>query len=137
MGTTSKMMLNKYRRPVINIINDLELGLMALGDRKIVGMQRLASDPIGTVTLTLNGVKPGSEVHIIDYAASIISSVESTVGDPSFPLSVYQAGNVRNTIRILVVSLSYEVLDLSFTLTNVNASIPVFQRVDRNYRNPP
>ncbi|MEJ7805650.1 MAG: hypothetical protein WKG03_06980 [Telluria sp.] len=41
-----------------------------------------------------------------------------------------------NNVRILIINLAYEVVDLTIELGTTNTTVPVFQRIDRNYRNP-
>lgn len=98
--------------------------------------QSLPSDAVGTVTLSLSGIKPGSEVKIFNADAALIGDTESVSGVPSFVLSRFAPGSRLNTVRILIINLAYEVVDLTIELGTTNTTVPVFQRIDRNYRNP-
>lgn len=98
--------------------------------------QRLPTDAVGTVKLGISGVKPGSEVHIISADRTLLASNESVGGSVSFTLNRYAAGSANNSIRIVIVHTQYENLDISYELSATDSTIPVFQRIDRNYRNP-
>lgn len=98
--------------------------------------QRLASEPLGGVVLTFSGIKAGSELWIMDQNRNVLGGMNSTGLNPSVTLNYYAAGSANNNVRILIIALGYEVLDLSYTLQGVNSTIPVFQRIDRTYNNP-
>lgn len=98
--------------------------------------QSLATDAVGTVNVSFSGVKAGSEIKLFDQVGELLAGVESAAGTPAFVLSRFSDGSPNNDVRVLIISLSYEVLDFVITLTSANTNIPVFQRKDRNYRNP-
>lgn len=102
----------------------------------VLAYQRLPSEPIGSIYLTLTGIKNGSEVHIFNASGDAIADSESTSGDVVFQMNVYSAGNANNTVRIFVASLGYENIDIRYTLPTQNVSVPFFQRIDRTYKNP-
>lgn len=100
-----------------------------------VGSLPLPTDPVGSITVTLSGVKPGSEIKLIDKDKNVLGGTESLDGVAAFNVNYYAPGSPNNVIRILIISLGYEVIDLAYTLPNTSITIPVFQRIDRNYRN--
>lgn len=102
----------------------------------IYSNQSLPTDPVGNVVISFNGVKDGSEIKIFDIDKTLLNGTDSTSGIPSYILPRYAPGSAYNTVRILIINLGYEVIDLTYVLPTVNSTIPVFQRIDRNYRNP-
>lgn len=102
-----------------------------------IGVQRLPSEPVGNVTLTFPNIKPGSELHIFStVSGDEIAGIESVVASQAVTLPLYGSGNAYNVVRVFIASLAYENLDFAYTLAT-SASIPTFQRIDRNYSNPP
>ena len=98
--------------------------------------ERLATDSIGTAQIVLTGVRLGSEAHIIAKDSTVLASADATGNALLFSIPRYSAGSPNNTVRVIVASLGYEMLDFDYTVTSESASIPVFQRVDRTYKNP-
>ena len=98
--------------------------------------QRLATDAVGTSKIAISGIKPGSEIHLISATSEVIASNESASGLAQFEVPRYSAGSAGNTIRVFIIALGFEVIDFPYTLTPSEVSIPIFQRVDRSYRNP-
>ena len=91
-------------------------------------------------TLTLTGLIPGSEVRIY-----LTGSVTGSMGDEvagiessgtTFSYSYIYGGDLY--VDVVVVNVDYEYLRVENVLvTNANSSIPIQQRLDRNYYNPP
>lgn len=98
--------------------------------------QSLPTDPIATVALSFSGVNTGSEIKIFDKDKVLLDGTETSGTTPAFTLQRYAPGSAYNTVRILIIALGYEVIDFNFVLPTTNTTIPVFQRIDRNYRNP-
>jgi len=98
--------------------------------------ERAPTDAIGTIRLSLTGVKDGSEVAVFGPGGQVLGNIEHASGIPSFVLPRYAAGSPNNVVRIMVLALQYEVVDFDYTLAGTEATIPVFQRLDRSYRNP-
>lgn len=102
------------------------------GDAPTVRNGSGASTTINSlVTLTFAGVRAGSEIHIFDGAGALLVGVENA--EPNQQISIQATGV---TVRIFIASLGFENIDLQFYVPNMDTSIPVFQRIDRNYRNP-
>lgn len=111
-------------------------GRMNVSHFHILERQLLPTDPQGTITLTLSGIKPGSEVAIFGAGGVPLANVPSSDATASFVLQRYSAGSPNNNVRIMVLSLNYEVFDFDYVLGAKDITIPVFQRIDRSYRNP-
>ena len=86
---------------------------------------------VSGVTLTFSGIKVGSEIHIFDENSVLLASVESAISNQTISLQVTGV-----QVRIFIASLGYENIDLPYTVPGSDVTIPVFQRIDRNYRNP-
>jgi len=85
-------------------------------------------------SITLTGLIAGTEVRIYTSGSQAeVAGVESS--GVSFSYSYVYSADINIYIQIL--SLAYENIRLeNLTLTNSNLSIPVQQRIDRNYLNP-
>lgn len=85
-----------------------------------------------SISLTLTGIVDGSEVRI--YSAGTITElfgVESKTTDPVFSYSTPES------VDIVVHSLAYQYFRInSFPLASSDASLPIAQIIDRNYKNP-
>ncbi len=98
--------------------------------------QPLPTDPVGTVSVSFSGVKVGSEIKLFNADKALLDGTESSGVLPAFTMQRYAPGSQYNNVRILIMNLGYEVIDIPYELPSVNTTIPVFQRIDRNYRNP-
>jgi len=120
-----------------SVIPPVKRGEFANRSGRAVMLQRLPTDAVATTMLTITGVKAGSEVHIADPSRNLLFSDEAATGAPIRALlQRYAAGSPNNLVRILIVNLQYETMDITYELESATASLPVFQRIDRNYRNP-
>ena len=117
-------------------LNDEKRGAQASNVFGYQSRQSLPTDPVSTVDISFSGVKNGSEIKIFSYEKTLLSGTESSNGIPIYTLSRYAPGSLFNTVRILIMNLGYEVIDLTYDIPITNSTIPVFQRIDRNYRNP-
>ena len=100
------------------------------------GVCRLPTDPIGSCTATLSGVHLGCEVRIRDKDANELAGTESCSENPSFTWPVYSTGSAYNTVRIIVISTSYELIDLLYTSSVGSFSIPIEMREDPWFKDP-
>lgn len=132
----SVRMISDNRRPYLYITAGDVPGLIDVSPWNIVGRMRLSTEALDVIDVTLSGVKVGSEIHIFDYLLSEIVGTESATDPHTFQLSRYSEGNPLNNVRILIASLGYENIDLSYTVPTSDATIPIVQRIDRNYKNP-
>lgn len=111
-------------------------GIRPLFSRSVMGRMRLSTEAIGAINLSFTGVKSGSEIYIFDNTLTALAGVESASDPQTFSVPIYALGNALNSVRILIASLGYENIDLAFTLPQADATIPIQQRIDRNYKNP-
>jgi len=100
------------------------------------GLYPFASDPVGIIALRFSGIKAGSELHLFLPDGTLHASVESVTANQEITVNRFASGNPNNNVRVLIVSLGYENLDFQYDLPTANSIVPVFQRIDRNYRNP-
>lgn len=107
-----------------------------MGVGLMYGVQRLPDEPIGSIFLTLTGIKSGSEASVFNQNGDLLATNELTSGDVVFQLPVYASGSANNNVRIFISSLQYENIDIQFSLRRENSTIPFFQRIDRTYKNP-
>ena len=91
------------------------------------------TDSNGTTTittLTLTGLQPNSEVRVFNAGTTTeIAGVENS--GTSFTANISSA-----SVDIVVHSLGFEYQKISGADTSSNLTLPIQQRVDRNYSNP-
>jgi hypothetical protein len=89
-----------------------------------------------TVTLTLTGIKSGSEVRILSSGTATDLAGEETNTTGSFQYSyTYSAGTFIDIVIHHVTDYKYFRID-AYELQSSNASIPISQIPERNYSNP-
>lgn len=137
----------------VTVQSSTDIGHTPFGPRLSAGLLRLPADPIGIAPLVLTGLKAGSTVHVFSGAGVTSNEVASSEaatgtlkpaaatsisldGRMEFRVPVYQPGSALNDLRILVMNLAYEIIDINQTISSAGLIIPLFQRIDRNYRNP-
>jgi hypothetical protein len=81
-----------------------------------------------TRTLTLNGIKPLSEVRIYDSAMTELAGVEETDEQPFSYTYEYVAGTV---VTIVVFNINYKAVRFEYTLPDVDSVLPIQQSLDR------
>ena len=84
-------------------------------------------------TLTLNGIKSGSEIRL--YKESDMSEL---AGVESFSNTVFEYTYLYSLdvpVVLVIFALGYTPVYLNLTLQNQNSSIPIQQLIDRNYLN--
>lgn len=131
IGMTTPFMLRTEQVPAADRRGAINNGYFTPYSR-----QSLPTDAVGTVKVTITGVKAGTEVKVIDQSLNVVAGTDSSSGDPQLVLSVYAPGSPNNVVRILVIALGYEVIDFNYILPTTDSTIPVFQRIDRTYKNP-
>lgn len=81
-------------------------------------------------TLTLTGLQPDSEVRVFDAGTTTeLAGVENSG-------TTFTANISASSVDIVVHSLGYEYQKIEGADTSSNLTLPIQQRVDRNYRNP-
>ena len=102
----------------------------------VAGFQRLPTDPVGSAVLTLTGLQPGSDIVVllagtetellnVDAHAGVSYgwSSDRFVAPTTVDIGVFKTGFVPFYIR-------------GYTLASTDATLPIAQVADRNYRNP-
>ena len=92
-----------------------------------------ATDSVGTTTvtvLTLTGLQANSEVRVFNAGTTTeIAGVENSG-------TSFSANISANSVDIVVHSLGFEYQKIPGADTTSNLTLPIQQRVDRNYSNP-
>ena len=92
-----------------------------------------ATDSVGTTTVTvlnLTGLQANSEVRVFNAGtATEIAGVENS--GTSFTANIS-----ANSVDIVIHSLGFEYQKISGADTTSNLTLPIQQRIDRNYSNP-
>lgn len=101
-----------------------------------VGNVRLPTDPIGSTTVTFDGVNAGSEIRVQLPDLSEAAGVETCDDNHVLTWSVYASGSANNTVRIVIVHPDYKIKEFSYTSRVGAQSIPVQQEPDKWYSNP-
>jgi hypothetical protein len=93
---------------------------------------------IGKADLTLTGLQPNSEVRVYEGSTELLgveNSGTSFTGEYSVPYSAGEFSDINATI--IIHSLGYVPIRLEgVALGSEGATIPIQQRLDRNYNNP-
>ena len=93
---------------------------------------------IGKADLTLTGLQPNSEVRVYEGSTELLgveNSGTSFTGEYSVPYSAGEFSYINATI--IIHSLGYVPIRLEgVALGSEGATIPIQQRLDRNYNNP-
>ena len=95
---------------------------------------------VAAVNITVSGLRDNTEVRVYaadspgsDELAGVENATDGTVDNRSFTFSL-QGGTA---IDIQIVNLIYEIVRIeNYIVPAVDASIPIQQRIDRNYFNP-
>ena len=92
-----------------------------------------STDSVGTTTvstLTLTGLQSNSEVRVFNAGTTTeLAGVENSG-------TTFTANISASSVDIVVHSLGYEYQKIEGADTSSNLTLPIQQRVDRNYRNP-
>ena len=81
-------------------------------------------------TLTLTGLQTNSEVRVFDAGTTTeLAGVENSG-------TSFSANIAASSVDIVIHSLGYEYQKIEGADTSSNLTLPIQQRVDRNYRNP-
>ena len=101
-----------------------------------LGVFRLPSDPIGTTTVTFDGVHAGSEIRVQLPDGSEAAGVETCDDNHALTWSVYATGSSNNTMRIVIVHTASKLKEFTYTSRIGAQSIPDQQEPDKWYSNP-
>jgi len=85
---------------------------------------------VSSTTLTLTGLQSNTEVRVYDAGTTTeLAGVENSG-------TTFSANISASSVDIVVHSLGYEYQKIEGADTTTNLTLPIQQRVDRNYRNP-
>lgn len=98
--------------------------------------QSLPTDPVGTTTVTFDGVNAGSEIRIYLPDGTEVAGVETCEANHILTWSVYAPGSPNNTVRIVIVHLDYKIKEFIYVSRIGAQSIPVQQEPDKWRSNP-
>lgn len=110
--------------------NTVHLGIVALG------VARFSTDPIGTTTVTFDGVVAGSEIRVYDPDLNELAGVESCTANHVLTWPVYAAVSQNNNVQIKIINTAYRIKDFPYTSKVGNQSIPVQMEPDKWFSNP-
>lgn len=106
------------------------MGLMAWS------VNRFPTDPVGTTTVTFDGVVAGSEIRVYLPDTTEVSGIESCAAAQALTWSVYAPGSANNTVRIVIIHPDYKIKEFNYVSSVGNQSIPVQPELDKWYSNP-
>ncbi len=96
-------------------------------------VDKTALYPSSSPTLTLTGLKSGSDINVIRVSDKVnLGGKENSNTTFDFVYDYYSDVEVN----IVIQNIGYLHLSIPYTLTSSNATIPVQQIIDRNYQNP-
>lgn len=97
--------------------------------------QLLATDPVGTATVTFAGVNAGSEIRVYLPDGTETAGVETCDANHVLTWSVYASGSANNTVTIRIVNTAYKIKEFSYTGSEGAQTLPVQQELDKWYSN--
>lgn len=111
----------------LNLINSNTPTTSSLGATVIIN---------NTVNITLTGLKDNTEVRVYQFGTineltGIENAVDGSLNNRSFSFSLQSSTNVT----IVVSNILYEYISFNYIIPESNSSIPIQQRIDRNYKN--
>lgn len=98
--------------------------------------QALPTDPIGTTSVTFDGVPAGSEIRVYLPDMTEAAGVESCNANHVLTWQIYAAGSPNNTVRIVIIDMAHRIKEFIYTSKPGAQSIPVQAENDRWYSNP-
>lgn len=97
------------------------------------GAARLPTDPVGTTQVTFSGIHAGSEIRVYRASDGVeLAGIENCADNQVLSWDVYPSP----TVRIVIVSMDYDVLSFEYDSVVGAVALPIFQRKDKWYRNP-
>lgn len=99
-------------------------------------IERLPTEPVGTTTVTFDGINAGSEIRVYLPDGTEAAGIESCAADQVLSWSVYAPGSPNNTVTVRIVHPTYKIKEFDYTVSTGAVSLPVQQEVDKWYSNP-
>ena len=96
----------------------------------------LPTDPIGTTTVTFDGLPANVEIRIYDPSLNELAGIELSAANQALSWPVYAAGSPSNNVQIKLVSTAYKIKDFGYTSKVGAQSIPVQMEPDQWFSNP-
>lgn len=106
------------------------------GGANASGVFAFPTDPVGTTSVTFDGVNAGSEIRIYLPDGTEVAGVETCDENHVLAWSVYAPGSPNNTVRIVIVHLDYKIKEFTYVSRIGAQSIPVQQEPDKWRSNP-
>lgn len=108
----------------------------------VLGKLRLPTDPIGTTTVTFDGVVAGSEIRVYlpdgvgGSAGTEVAGLDYCVAQQQLTWPVYAGGSPNNTVWIHIIKRGLRWMKFPYASKSGAQSIPIFQNTDLGYNNP-
>lgn len=115
----------------LGTLNITSVGSTNIDTNKIFASNGGTVNIIRPGVLTLNGLQNNSEVRV--YEAGTETEV---AGQENVTTGVFSATIPVNSVDIMIVSLDYQIVRLEAVDTSQDISLPIQQRLDRQYTNP-
>lgn len=100
------------------------------------GVFAFPTDPIGTATVTFDGVVAGSEIRVYDPDLNELAGVETCSTNHALTWPVYAAGSPNNNVQIKIINTAYKIKDFPYTSKVGAQAIPVQMEPDKWFNNP-
>lgn len=107
------------------------------------GVFAFPTDPIGTTTVTFDGVVAGSEIRVYlpdgpsGSAGTEVAGLDSCAAQQQLTWPVYAAGSPNNTVWVHIIKRGLRWMKFPYVSKLGTQSIPIFQNTDLGYNNPP
>lgn len=101
-----------------------------------VAINRMPTDPIGSTTVTFDGVVAGSEIRVYGQDLNELAGIESCSANQVLTWSVYASGSPNNNVTIKIINMAYRIKDFPYVSQLGSLSIPVQMEADKWFSNP-
>lgn len=107
-----------------------------------VGVSLLPTDPVGTTTVTFQGVVAGSEIRVYlpdglnGAAGTEVAGLDSCVANQQLTWDVYSTGSPNNAVWIHLLKRGLRWQKFTYNSQVGNQTLPIFQITDLGYNNP-
>lgn len=98
--------------------------------------RRLPTDPIGSATVTFQGVQAGTEIRVYLPDGTEAAGVEECTADPVLTWPVYAAGSPNNSVFITLLKRGFRWQRFNYVSLVGSQTLPIFQIADLGYSNP-
>lgn len=101
----------------------------------VFSVAALPTDPIGSTTVTFQGVLDGTEIHVYLHDGTELTGVESSTVNPVLTWPVYAPG-ANSTVYITLIKRGYRWQRFDYTSRIGLQTIQIFPLPDLGYNNP-